>query len=228
MKKVAFFVDGNFLFHQVKNFKSFFCDGPNIKAYCERHLRADERIYRIFYYDAPPLEIIGKTPRGNDIDFGASKQAESMKDRLDSIRKTPYMALRLGKVTWYNDWVLPKHILQQLIDKKISIDDVSDDLFKANMHQKIVDMKIGLDISTVTYKKFADRIVLIAGDADFVPAAKLARMEGMHVTIDPMGKKLPADLIEHVDVVHSELDPNNPDDVPPTKKDFFVINPKDA
>lgn len=49
MKKVAFFVDGNFLFHQVKNLKSFFCDGPNIKAYCERHLRADERIYRIFY-----------------------------------------------------------------------------------------------------------------------------------------------------------------------------------
>ncbi len=90
-----------------------------------------------------------------------------------------------------------------------------------------MDMKIGLDISTITYKKFASRIVLIAGDSDFVPAAKLARMEGMHVTIDPMGKKLTADLIEHVDYVHTELDPDNPNDVAPSKKGFFVKNPKE-
>ncbi|WP_204245095.1 NYN domain-containing protein [Cloacibacillus sp. An23] len=48
-----------------------------------------------------------------------------------------------------------------------------------NVKQKGVDMRIGLDIASVTYKKQVQRIVLISGDSDFVPAAKLARREGM-------------------------------------------------
>lgn len=227
MTKVAFFVDGNFLFHQVKYFKSFYCDGPNIKKYCERHLEPDEKIYRIFYYDAPPLERIATNPCGTEIDFSQSVAAQKMNMRLDSICKTPFMALRLGKVTWQNDWILSKDALADLMDGSRDVASLCDDDFQPNIQQKIVDMKIGLDISSIAYKKLASRIVLVAGDSDFVPAAKLARKEGLHVTIDPMGKKLPLDLIEHVDYVHTALDPNNPNDVCPSKKIFFVRNPKE-
>lgn len=38
-------------------------------------------------------------------------------------------------------------------------------------------MKIGLDIATFSYKRLVDQIVLISGDNDFVPAAKLARRD---------------------------------------------------
>ena len=38
-------------------------------------------------------------------------------------------------------------------------------------------MKLGLDIATLTLKKQVNKIVLISGDSDFVPAAKLARAE---------------------------------------------------
>lgn len=227
-KRVAFFVDGNFLFHQVKYFSSFYCDGPNIKNYCSRHLNADEEFYRIFYYDAPPLERIATTPCGTTVDFGQSSTSQKMKKRLESICQTPFMALRLGKVTWQNDWILSKDTLNALMSGARDIASLSDSDFRPNIQQKIVDMKIGLDISTITYKKFAHRIVLIAGDSDFVPAAKLARMEGVHVTIDPMGKKLTPDLIEHVDYVHTELNPDDPNDVTPSKKSFFVKNPKEA
>lgn len=41
--------------------------------------------------------------------------------------------------------------------------------------QKGVDMKIGLDIASLAYKKQLDQIILISGDSDFVPVAKLAR-----------------------------------------------------
>lgn len=227
MMKVAFFVDGNFLFHQVKYFKSFFCNGPNIRKYCERHLNPNEKLYRIFYYDAPPLERTATTPCGTPIDFGKSSAAQHMKKRLDSIRETPYMALRLGKVTWQNDWILSNDVITDLMNGKRDITSLCDHDFQPNIQQKIVDMKIGLDISTITYKKFASRIVLIAGDSDFVPAAKLARMEGIHVTIDPMGKRLTPDLIEHVDFVHTELDPDNSQDVDPSRKNFFVKNFKE-
>ena len=52
-------------------------------------------------------------------------------------------------------------------------------------------------------------------------------MEGIHVTIDPMGKRLTPDLIEHVDFVHTELDPDNSQDVDPSRKNFFVKNFKE-
>ena len=47
--------------------------------------------------------------------------------------------------------------------------------------QKGVDMRIGLDIASMAFKRQVDQIVLIAGDSDFVPAAKLARREGIEL-----------------------------------------------
>lgn len=88
------------------------------------------------------------------------------------------MALRLGKTTWQNNWVLKENVLNDLLQKARDIDSLTDSDFHPNIQQKIVDMKIGLDISTIAFKRLADRIVLIAGDSDFVPAAKLARTEG--------------------------------------------------
>ncbi len=39
-------------------------------------------------------------------------------------------------------------------------------------------MRIGLDIASLAYKQQVEQIVLVAGDSDFVPAAKLARVDG--------------------------------------------------
>lgn len=47
-------------------------------------------------------------------------------------------------------------------------------------------MRIGIDIASITLKKQAGTIKLVAGDADFVPAAKLARREGVRVMLDPL------------------------------------------
>ena len=73
--------------------------------------------------------------------------------------------------------------------------------------QKGVDMKIGMDIASLAYKKQVDQIVLIAGDADFVPAAKLARREGIDFVLDPLGHKIKDDLFEHIDGKRSCGDP---------------------
>jgi uncharacterized LabA/DUF88 family protein len=48
-------------------------------------------------------------------------------------------------------------------------------------------------------KKFVDRIVLVSGDADFVPAAKLARREGIDFILDPMKARVEPSLFEHID-----------------------------
>ncbi len=39
----------------------------------------------------------------------------------------------------------------------------------------------------------------MSGDSDFVPAAKMARREGIDYILDPMGAPIKDDLFEHID-----------------------------
>jgi uncharacterized LabA/DUF88 family protein len=73
------------------------------------------------------------------------------------------------------------------------------------LRQKGVDMRIGIDISSLTLKKQVDTIILVAGDSDFVPAAKLARREGIEFILDPLWQQVNSDLFEHIDGLQSGL-----------------------
>jgi len=73
------------------------------------------------------------------------------------------------------------------------------------LRQKGVDMRIGLDIASITLKRQANTIVLVAGDSDFVPAAKLARREGVEFILDPLWQQVNEDLFEHIDGLQSGL-----------------------
>ena len=44
-----------------------------------------------------------------------------------------------------------------------------------------------------------------AGDSDFVPAAKMARREGIEFILDPLWQEVNADLFEHIDGLQSGL-----------------------
>lgn len=73
------------------------------------------------------------------------------------------------------------------------------------LRQKGVDMRIGIDIAALSLKKQVSTIVLVSGDSDFVPAAKLARREGVDFVLDPLWQKVNADLFEHIDGLQSGL-----------------------
>jgi uncharacterized LabA/DUF88 family protein len=51
--------------------------------------------------------------------------------------------------------------------------------------------------------KVRQRLVLVTGDSDFVPAAKLARREGVEFLLDPLWQQVSDELNEHVDGVVS-------------------------
>jgi uncharacterized LabA/DUF88 family protein len=74
-----------------------------------------------------------------------------------------------------------------------------------DLRQKGVDMRIGLDIASLALKRLADTIVLVAGDSDFVPAAKLARREGLQFILDPLWQSVSPDLFEHIDGLNTAL-----------------------
>lgn len=82
---------------------------------------------------------------------------------------------------------------------------LQDWMVSLDLRQKGVDMRIGLDIAAITLKKLASTVILLAGDADFVPAAKLARREGVQFILDPLWQSVSSDLFEHIDGLQTVL-----------------------
>ncbi|HHM02234.1 MAG TPA: NYN domain-containing protein, partial [Caldithrix abyssi] len=68
---------------------------------------------------------------------------------------------------------------------------------------KGVDIKIGIDIASLAIQRMVNKIILISGDSDFVPAAKLARRNGIDFLLDPMWNPIRPDLFEHIDGLQS-------------------------
>ncbi|HTX22768.1 MAG TPA: NYN domain-containing protein [Candidatus Aquilonibacter sp.] len=67
--------------------------------------------------------------------------------------------------------------------------------------QKGVDMRIGIDVATLSLKRIVERIILISGDTDMIPAMKLARREGVQVVLVEIGITLSKSLDEDADLV---------------------------
>lgn len=162
--------------------------------------QADD-LYRVFFYDCPPLEKKMHYPISKKaLDLSKSDEAKFRKELHKELIKKCKFALRLGRLADYgSDWKLKPDIQKDLLKGKKQWQDLKDDDFALNVAQKGVDMPIGVDIATVSLKMQANRIVLIAGDADFVPAAKLARHEGVDFILDAMHQPISDDLFEHID-----------------------------
>jgi uncharacterized LabA/DUF88 family protein len=203
MSKVVFMIDGWFMRKRIYSLKTFHYDGPNIRKYCCSHLRKEDQIYRIFYYDTEPLDKKGHNPiTKKPVDFKKTPVAEAQYKLLDSIKRTPNFALRLGKTVWRsNSWVLDPIKFDALLSKKITVDELAERDVRPLIQQKAVDMKMGLDIASIATKRLADTLIVISGDADIVPALKLARQEGMIVGLDPLWNPVQPELSEHVDFI---------------------------
>lgn len=165
----------------------------------------EDDLYRIFFYDCAPLEKKMHNPiSGKSIDFSKSEEAIFRRDLHQKLIKTRKLALRLGKLSEKSaKWIFKPEIIEKILKKQIDIKSVGENDVTIDVRQKGVDMRIALDIASITFKKQANRIVLVSGDSDFVPAAKLARREGIDFILDPMWQKIPDDLFEHIDGLRS-------------------------
>ena len=161
-------------------------------------------LYRIFFYDCPPLDKKLQNPiTKKGVDFSKSAEAIFRLELHNLLREKRKLALRLGHLASDTPWTIRPHAIQDLLKGKRKLEDLVEADVVPNVRQKGVDMRIGIDITSLAIKKQVDQIVLIAGDADFVPAAKLARREGVDFILDPMWQAIPAGLNEHIDGLRS-------------------------
>ena len=219
--KTAILIDGGFY---RKRAKTLFGEklpaerAKELSEYCYRHLydKHEQRyLYRIFYYDCPPSDknIFNPLKNANE-HLKKSEEFSWMNAFLDELKHQRKFALRLGclsesqvayhlSVSATKDLLMGKRTIQQLTQKDLVL----------NIEQKGVDMRIGVDISSLAFKHQVNQIILISGDSDFVPAAKQARREGIDFILDPMHSVIKGDLFEHIDGIRTPIQRKPPNQI---------------
>jgi uncharacterized LabA/DUF88 family protein len=161
-------------------------------------------LYRIFFYDCPPLKKrVQYRVSGRPLDFEKSDVArirDSIHAELVKVRK---VALRLGVLNeGLSGWKPYPEAVKRWLSNPNEFSPQDED-FAYDIMQKGVDMRLGLDVASMAFKRQVDQIILVAGDTDFVPAVKLARREGVDVVLDPMWGNPSPDLLRHVDGIRN-------------------------
>ena len=224
MSKIAILIDGAYLLRRLPAvyYPNNPGDNPHasgtaakaIRRLVASHLRAANKIvqvpnewallHRVFYYDAVPyLEKAHLPISQKPINYAETKQAKYRLMLFDHLRRVPNTAVRLGTVQRERGWMLKESVQRLLLKGEVKVGDLTDDDFIFDLGQKAVDMRIGMDIASLAIKQQVDTIILVAGDADFVPASKLARREGVKVILDPLWLGVADELSEHIDGVRS-------------------------
>lgn len=222
--KVAVLIDGSFFIRRLNLiYRKFYGTRPALtaeqtllilKRIIHKHLNSPKsnyknhnyHLYRVYFYDSRPLGIKIHYPLCQDgetnrrvIDFSKTDEYQYRNELLDLIIKQRKYALRLGQLKHNKQWKLTDTALNQLLKGQITFDKLSNDDFYYDVRQKGVDVKLGMDITTLAMNKLVDKIILIAGDSDFVPAGKLARTSGIDFVLDALHNHIDLKLYEHID-----------------------------
>jgi uncharacterized LabA/DUF88 family protein len=180
--KVAILIDGGYLREIAREFRF----NPDFVEKIAHHLiRGEERLFRALYYDCDPYKGEITLPVS-----GQKKMFES--DGWLSILATKdYFAVRRGvlKFRGFKPRTTP-----------VASGALTDEDFRPDFEQKGVDMRIGLDIATFSSSRAVEKIILVSGDTDCVPAMKHGRIAGLQVVIAQFPTRtLSRELLQHAD-----------------------------
>ncbi|WP_052083899.1 NYN domain-containing protein [Eubacterium sp. ER2] len=209
--RTAILVDGGFYRKRAKALwgnKTPAERANELNDYCYKHLQdkyENRYLYRVFYYDCPPIgKNIYNPITQKTTSLEATPEYSWMTEFLKELKHHRKFALRMGRI---NDtqvqYSLKPDPTKKLLRGDINLTDITLSDLQLNIEQKGVDMRIGVDISSLVFKHQVTQIILISGDSDFVPAAKQARREGIDFILDPMRSTIKDDLFEHIDGIRT-------------------------
>lgn len=110
-------------------------------------------ILRVYYYDCLPFQSAVPT------DDEKERLSKAQKF-LYALERLPNFEVRLGKLAKYQD-----------------------QNGRINYTQKRVDLMLGCDLVTLSAKGAITEAILVAGDSDFIVPVKIAKNEGVRVTL---------------------------------------------
>lgn len=168
-----------------------------------RNNETRHELYRVFCYDARPLAGRVENPvSGRTVDLSETEVARFRGALHDELRRKRKVALRLGSLAPARpQWTLRPQVTLDLIEGRRTLGTLGEEDLALDTRQRGVELRMGMDVAALAFKRLVERLVLVTGDPDVVPATKLARREGIDVVLDPMGVPVPPEMAEHVDGV---------------------------
>lgn len=202
----AILLDAGFLKYQLGK-PNEAATAEDIEAFVERIKARQElagmRLHRVYFYDSRPLSGSSTNPLdGTIVDFDSTESAARNKSLQAHVSRLPYFSMRFGDL-YQEGWGLKKRFLAK--HKGQANIEITAAALRPVIKQKGVDMRIGLDIASLTLKKHVQVIVLATADSDFIPAMKFARREGAQLILIVQGKGVREGLREHADLVIDNL-----------------------
>lgn len=201
--KVVVLVDGSYyLRHTISMFGSMRPEDAvkALRKVASNHILPGESLLRICFYDCSPLDrdithpITGE--HFNPIDSASAKWRLSFFAELARTRK---MLLRLGQHQFCDEWKLNREPMARLLAGRGMQSPLMPEDISYTSRQKAVDLLMGIDATKIALKHLAGRLVLVAGDGDFVPVVRTAQEEGIEVYLDPLCGKASQSLLDSVD-----------------------------
>lgn len=189
MTKVAVFIDGGHLRACAKSAKKPYTPELVVKI-AKACVQSAETLFRILYYDCEEFAGSVKLPVS-----GGMKSYPGGNPFLSDLAREELVAVRRG-ILKFRGWERRANSLKPGAPS-VALTDAD---FQAKWEQKGVDLRIGLDIVTMTENRAADLIVLLTGDTDLIPAMKLARGRGLQLAgLDLPNRKIIPELKPHLD-----------------------------
>jgi uncharacterized LabA/DUF88 family protein len=192
--KAAVLIDGGHLRVLAKQ-AGFDYDPDFIEKIAHACVADGESLFRALYYDCAPFTGKARKPvSGEMYEFKGSDAW------LKNLAQKNLFATRIGVLKFRG--FKPKRI-------PVAGRALTDNDFKPDFEQKGVDMRIGLDIANFANERSVDRIVLVTGDTDCVPAMKYARIAGLQIVLAEFDNhKLAPELLWHTDIKRNVGWPN--------------------
>ena len=185
--KVAVLIDGGFTRVRAR-IDGHYYNPDFIEKLAHCVVSNDETLLRALYYDCEPFTGTVQLPVS-----GSAKEFAKSGKWLDDLARKDFFAVRKGVLKFRGF----KPRKTPVAGKALSDEDFSPDF-----EQKGVDMRIGLDMATLSNGPKVDRIVLISNDTDCVPAMKHARKAGVQVVLGVPPRQTPAhELMMHSDII---------------------------
>ena len=157
--RVAIFIDGSNLYHSLRgNFKRH---DLNFAEFASK-LCGSRRLFRTYYYNI--LQDPTQRPDGY----------REQQEFLDTLRKTPYLEIRLG----------------------------STKLAQGVAVEKGIDVMLATDLLYFAWNNFYDVAVLVSGDSDFAYALQAVKNMGKHVEVAYFESGISKDLLNVADNRH--------------------------
>ena len=201
-------MDGGFIKPLFKKANKRRIQAADVSSFAEKvgWKHADDfNLLRVYYYDSPPLDSTVKNPISNTPhDFKKSEVYTHQHNLFRELKQSDFISVREG-VLAFRGWKLKRNTLTGLQKGSLSHSQVDDSWFEANIQQKGVDTKLGLDMAWITFNSVVDRVIVVSGDSDFVPAIKAARRNGIQVVLCSLNHGISSDLRTNVDVLDTSL-----------------------